>query len=367
MPHFKLTRNLYFHVPMPALIVQMSDGEEKAFSLAQEKLTLGRNPRNDIPLRDSYVSGYHAELRRGPDGRYEVVDLGSHNGTIVNGKLVQKCFLGDGDRIVFGMLESRFATVEPAGAVAPSKTKPSSGTGSKEEVTDATQLIRLHPSLAKAASDLKSHMKTLVEEEKTVLALKERKGDLEKVQTELKDLRSELEKLRKEKAEALELTASRDKVEAERKEAAEKLAKTQGEIREAETRRKSILEQEEKQKAALQKVETDLGTQRSELEKLKGAVAAARKEEAEASAELKRKLDEMQAELRKTTAENDEQKRQIVAARDELSQADAKVAAHRAEVEDLQRKERSLTEHLQMLNRQRFLAERESTAGTGES
>ena len=54
--------------------------------MRQVNLRIGRAPDNDLVLDDLIVSRYHAELRSTPDGRYEIADLGSHNGTYLNGR-----------------------------------------------------------------------------------------------------------------------------------------------------------------------------------------------------------------------------------------------------------------------------------------
>ena len=51
-------------------------------------IRIGRTPDNDIALPDLHVSRHHAELRRNPDGSWELVDVGSHGGTFVNGKRI---------------------------------------------------------------------------------------------------------------------------------------------------------------------------------------------------------------------------------------------------------------------------------------
>ncbi|MBA4864355.1 FHA domain-containing protein [Streptomyces sp. PSKA54] len=65
-------------------------------------LTIGRNPDNDVVVDDLIVSRRHAELRVLADGRHEIVDLGSHNGTYVNGQSVTACFLGPDDVVEIG-------------------------------------------------------------------------------------------------------------------------------------------------------------------------------------------------------------------------------------------------------------------------
>lgn len=52
-------------------------------------IRIGRQPDDDIALTgDLDVSRHHAELRRNPDGSFEVIDLGTDNGTYVNGKRI---------------------------------------------------------------------------------------------------------------------------------------------------------------------------------------------------------------------------------------------------------------------------------------
>ena len=53
-------------------------------------MRIGRVPDNDLVLSDLNVSRHHAELRKSAHRPYEIVDLGSHNGTFVNGQRVTK-------------------------------------------------------------------------------------------------------------------------------------------------------------------------------------------------------------------------------------------------------------------------------------
>jgi FHA domain/Domain of unknown function (DUF1707) len=74
-------------------------------------LTLGRSPDCDYVVRSAAVSARHAELRRSTDG-WILHDLGSRNGTRVNGWLVREQRLADGDEVTFG--DSTFVFREPA-------------------------------------------------------------------------------------------------------------------------------------------------------------------------------------------------------------------------------------------------------------
>ncbi|MGH2669182.1 MAG: FHA domain-containing protein, partial [bacterium] len=63
----------------------------------------------DIPLGDPQVSRRHAEVRRDEEG-FAVHDLGSTNGTVVNGTPVQERRLVDGDELRIGSASIRFET-----------------------------------------------------------------------------------------------------------------------------------------------------------------------------------------------------------------------------------------------------------------
>ncbi|GIW72522.1 MAG: hypothetical protein KatS3mg102_2064 [Planctomycetota bacterium] len=71
-----------------------------------ERITIGRNPTNTIvfdPIVDSVVSGDHAQLMLGDDGRLWLTDLRSTNGTFVNGQKVgDKVPVNPGDIVQFG-------------------------------------------------------------------------------------------------------------------------------------------------------------------------------------------------------------------------------------------------------------------------
>lgn len=72
------------------------------------RIRLGRGPDNDIVLTDLRSSRNHAELRRTPTGGFEVVDLGSRNGTFHNGKQVTRQDMTPGDLISIGRHEFIF-------------------------------------------------------------------------------------------------------------------------------------------------------------------------------------------------------------------------------------------------------------------
>ncbi len=86
---------------MPSLFVFRGNDQGMRFELEGDTFALGREPANQIQLHDTEVSRRHAEVRR--DGRsFTLLDLGSSNGTGVNGKRVEKCELASGDEVQLG-------------------------------------------------------------------------------------------------------------------------------------------------------------------------------------------------------------------------------------------------------------------------
>ena len=65
-------------------------------------LRIGRAADNEVVVSDLSVSRYHAELRRSARGGYEIVDLGSHNGTFVNGQRVTSAPVTEADIVGIG-------------------------------------------------------------------------------------------------------------------------------------------------------------------------------------------------------------------------------------------------------------------------
>lgn len=76
-----------------------------------EKITIGRNPKNDIPIDNLAVSNFHAVVRKVLNAYY-IEDLNSTNGTFVNEKKVDKYQLLDGDQVIIGKHSLFFRFVE---------------------------------------------------------------------------------------------------------------------------------------------------------------------------------------------------------------------------------------------------------------
>jgi hypothetical protein len=92
--------------------------------LDHDKVTLGRLPECELAIADSGVSRRHAEVRRGPDGSWVVADLGSTNGTKVNGSRISgPRELKDGDEVTVGSTSIVFNQEGPVPAASGTATE----------------------------------------------------------------------------------------------------------------------------------------------------------------------------------------------------------------------------------------------------
>ncbi len=89
------------------LIVLSGPSRGARFLLNTALTTIGRSPDSDIFLDDVTVSRKHAEISRDDIG-YHVKDLGSLNGTYVNGKVEAEATLSDGMELNIGKFKMHF-------------------------------------------------------------------------------------------------------------------------------------------------------------------------------------------------------------------------------------------------------------------
>lgn len=94
---------------MPKMIVSIDGVVIKEVQLTKERTMLGRRPYNDIVIDNLAVSGEHAVVHMNEQANeVEVEDLGSTNGTYVNGKAVKRQLLRNGDTVEVGKYKIRF-------------------------------------------------------------------------------------------------------------------------------------------------------------------------------------------------------------------------------------------------------------------
>ncbi len=72
-----------------------------------DAITVGRSPTNDLPMADPSVSGEHCRIKS-EDGAFVVYDVQSTNGTLVNGRQIQRHALRPGDVITLGAVNIKF-------------------------------------------------------------------------------------------------------------------------------------------------------------------------------------------------------------------------------------------------------------------
>ncbi|MBN1911409.1 MAG: FHA domain-containing protein [Pirellulales bacterium] len=86
---------------MPSLFVIRGNDQGSRFEFAEPLTRVGRDASSTIRLHDTEVSRQHAEIRRS-DNTYVLADLGSSNGTYVNGQRVVSHSLSSGDQVQIG-------------------------------------------------------------------------------------------------------------------------------------------------------------------------------------------------------------------------------------------------------------------------
>ena len=124
---------------MAKLILSMDGLVLKEIPLTKERTTVGRKPHNDIQIDNLAVSGEHAVIVTILNDSF-LEDLGSTNGTVVNGNAIKKHFLQNNDVIELGKYKLKF--VGEAGAA-----------GAPGEKADFEKTMVLRPSAMRAAAD----------------------------------------------------------------------------------------------------------------------------------------------------------------------------------------------------------------------
>jgi pSer/pThr/pTyr-binding forkhead associated (FHA) protein len=104
---------------MPKIIVALPEIGNLTHDLTDAVVTVGRVPDSGLQIEDISVSSSHAELTLADDGDYILRDIGSTNGTMLNGRDIaplEDHKLQDGDKVTFGKIETSYVSENPAEA-----------------------------------------------------------------------------------------------------------------------------------------------------------------------------------------------------------------------------------------------------------
>lgn len=137
---------------MPKLTVSLPDGTEAVHDLVEELISIGRVDDNLIEISDASVSSRHAQLTK-DDTDYVLRDLGSTNGTRVNGREAaegEDFKLSDGDIVIFGKVTVLYSSETPA----PSRQLPA-----EETVASAPAAASVRPADFSNASPFQTRKK----------------------------------------------------------------------------------------------------------------------------------------------------------------------------------------------------------------
>jgi pSer/pThr/pTyr-binding forkhead associated (FHA) protein len=302
---------------MATLIVTWPEDGRQTFPLEGDRVTVGRGPENAIRIESPYLSVLQAEFRRLPGGGgYGLVDLGSANGTFVNGLPAREDeALREGDRIRFGPVA---AEVQGLPEASPLPATPVPGALAASGGADADER------LAEANREIERLRRQL-----------EAKRHAKEAARQVEASRRETDQLRDEQARLQEsLGASRLELEALRDEAAALRGRIQGD--------------------------------REEAERLRQEVAAARRERDEAVERFTREQDGADEERSRLAASFEQTRQELAAARDLLRKTELRCQEAERGLGRMRTEERVLTDRLQMLHRQQFAAEKRLRELAGE-
>ncbi len=99
---------------MHTLLVMQGRDRGQRFVMSDDVITLGRESTCTIQLHDSEVSRRHCELKRLEDGTVVATDLGSSNGSYLNGQSFREAVLKNGDRLQLGRSLLLFSATQGA-------------------------------------------------------------------------------------------------------------------------------------------------------------------------------------------------------------------------------------------------------------
>jgi transcriptional regulator with GAF, ATPase, and Fis domain len=172
----------------PRLLATAGPLRDSIISLPNEVATLGRDPTNAVAVIDPSVSRKHCLLRREDDGRFQIKDLDSRNGTLVNGLAVKEQWLRHGDEIATGDSVFLFLVEDDTRGPQSRVEFDDNHHAAETKVIHPKEVLYLHPDrLLKelpATSAVARNLNALLKISRVVHAIR----DLEELQSHLLDL-----------------------------------------------------------------------------------------------------------------------------------------------------------------------------------
>ena len=173
----------------PRLLVIAGPSKDSTIPLPDGEATLGRDPTNAVAVADASVSRKHCLLRRGEDGRFQIKDLDSRNGTLVNGLAVKEQWLRHGDEIATGDSVFLFLVEDEGKAVPASRVEfDESHPTAETKLIHPREVVYLQPDRLlrelPATSQVARNLSALLKISRVVHAIR----DLEELQAQLLDL-----------------------------------------------------------------------------------------------------------------------------------------------------------------------------------
>ncbi len=172
----------------PRLLVIAGPSKDSLVPLPEGEATVGRDPTNHVALADPSVSRKHCLLRR-QDNRFQVRDLESRNGTMVNGAPVKEHWLRHGDEIATGDSVFLFLLEEEEKALPASRVEfDDAQPASETRIIHPKEVVYLQPdrllSELPAKAQLGRNLNALLKISRVAHAIR----DLEELQAQLLDL-----------------------------------------------------------------------------------------------------------------------------------------------------------------------------------
>ena len=173
----------------PRLLVIAGPSKDSTIPLPDGEATVGRDPANAVSVADASVSRKHCVLRREEDGRFQIKDLDSRNGTLINGRAVKEQWLRHGDEIATGDSVFVFLVEDQEQAVPASRVEfDDSRTTAETKLIHPKEVIYLQPGRLQrelpASSQVARNLSALLKISGVVHAIR----DLEELQAQLLDL-----------------------------------------------------------------------------------------------------------------------------------------------------------------------------------